>query len=371
MRKKLKVVYVITGLNAGGVEHMLLRSVKETAGSIESVVVSLTDLGVVGAQLKELGVKVYTLEMGGNPLRALKLFGIFRRERPDVVQCKMYHANLVGGVIGRLSGIKNIFWGIHHTYLDGAKFTTKLVNALSAFLARFCCKKVVCCGELARDICVGYGYPPDKLKVMANGYDVSALYPDESARMRLRGELSIPDGCFAVGHMGRYHKIKNHAGLIEAFALFNKRVPNSMLFLVGPGVDKSAEIKVQAHRLGLAEKIVPLGPTKDVKGFFNAMDMAVLFSFGEAFPNVLAEAMLCGKIAVSSDVGDARFIVGNDSFIVPVGDIGALSGKMEEIAKMPEKARRDIGAQARESIVGRFDIRKICSEYESLWLGAD
>ena len=92
MRKKLKVVYVITGLNAGGVEHMLLRSVKETAGSIESVVVSLTDLGVVGAQLKELGVKVYTLEMGGNPLRALKLFGIFRRERPDVVQCKMYHA---------------------------------------------------------------------------------------------------------------------------------------------------------------------------------------------------------------------------------------------------------------------------------------
>ena len=313
MAKKTKILYIITGLNTGGVEMMLLRSIEAMSDRVENVVVSLSDGGTLGVKMEAAGAKVYTLEMKKNPFGVLRLYRIIRNEKPDVIQCKMYHANLVGGVFSTLAGYKNVFWGIHHTYLDGAKFTTILTNKISALLSRVCCKKVVCCGNIARDVCISYGYPRSKLEIIPNGYDTSFMRPDPEARKKIRRELSIPDECIAIGHIGRYHKIKNHRGLIRAFTAFHKDNPDSRLYMIGDGVAENAEISALIKELGIADAAIAIGRRSDIKDVINAMDFTVLFSFGEAFPNVLAESMLCGKIAISSDAGDARL-----SLVIPI-----------------------------------------------------
>lgn len=367
MMKKMKVLYIITGLNTGGVEMMMQRAIAETSGEVESVVVSLMGLGTLGGALRESGVKVYTLDLKKNPLCLFRLYGIISAEKPDAIQCKMYHANLLGGVFGRLAGCKKIFWGIHHTSLAGEKFTTKLTDKLCAFLARFCCEKVVCCGIVARNICRKNGYPAERLVIIPNGYDTQKLSPDGEVRARMRKALGLSDSTIAVCHVGRYNKVKNHVGIVRSFAEFRRTHPDSELIFVGAGVDTAEDVAAEISALGLGGSVRALGLRRDVGDILNAADFTVLFSFSEAFPNVLAESMLCGKLAVSSDAGDARFIVGDDNFIVPIGDEKALAEKMREIADMPPQRREELGAKARESVIARFSLKSVCRRYIEMW----
>src|SRR5215207_6092444 len=112
----MKVVHVITGLRTGGAEVMLLRLLKQLQGSdYDPYVIGLTEPGETSEQLEALGVPVEALAMRRgvpNPVAVLKVAGILRRVRPDVVQTWMYHADLTGGLAARLAGRPPVAWGL-------------------------------------------------------------------------------------------------------------------------------------------------------------------------------------------------------------------------------------------------------------------
>ena len=88
--------------------------------------------------------------------------------------------------------------------------------------------------------------------------------------------------------------------------------------LVGRGMTgENAELAALIERLGLAERIVLAGPSDDVPAVMNGLDVHVLSSCAEGFPNVVAEAMACSAYCVVTDVGDAAFIVGETGIVVP------------------------------------------------------
>ena len=106
----MKILHIITGLNDGGAEAVLYRLCKFDSAH-KHIVVSLMVEGKYGPLLKELGVKLYCLNMPAGRIRfsgMIKLFKLLRQHKPDVIQTWMYHADLIGGVVGRLAGIKNI-----------------------------------------------------------------------------------------------------------------------------------------------------------------------------------------------------------------------------------------------------------------------
>lgn len=116
----MKVTHIIVGLHIGGAELMLRRLCESfnSSTSDEHRVVSLTDLGEVGALLRANGVVVDTLGMRG----AWDVFGTFRKlvrvlrsSKPDVVQTWMYHSDLLGGLAARWVGVKGLIWGIRTT----------------------------------------------------------------------------------------------------------------------------------------------------------------------------------------------------------------------------------------------------------------
>ena len=89
--------------------------------------------------------------------------------------------------------------------------------------------------------------------------------------------------------------------------------------------------------------------------------------YGEAFPNVLGEAMACGVPCVATDVGDSAFIVGDTGFVVPPDDPQALADAWECVLRMNPHERLAMGARARERVAREFDIVVIRKRYEQVF----
>ena len=112
--KPLKVLFISSGLEAGGAEGMLLRVLEHIDRELLiPEVISLTGIGEIGEKIRELGIQVHDLEMSRSRLSipTLSLFRLrtmIKAINPDVVQTWQYHADLLGGIAARLSGIKNV-----------------------------------------------------------------------------------------------------------------------------------------------------------------------------------------------------------------------------------------------------------------------
>ena len=118
----IKTLHIITGLNIGGAETMLLRLIKHNPESLNcSVVVSLTGTGKIGTILEKMGITVIYLNMHNwfsifNAVLNLKK--IIKVETPSLVHCWMYHANIIGGIAAFLAQNKNIVWSIRRSSLQ-------------------------------------------------------------------------------------------------------------------------------------------------------------------------------------------------------------------------------------------------------------
>ena len=110
-----------------------------------------------------------------------------------------------------------------------------------------------------------------------------------------------------------------------------KNRPNIICLFIGAGCDRAnEELAANVKQLELDANIMLVGPRGDIPAIMNSIDIHVLpSSCGEAFPNVVAEAMASGTPCVVTDVGDASGIVGDVGWVVPARDSGSLANVME------------------------------------------
>ena len=372
----MNILHLITGLSDGGAEAVLYRLCTHDAEN-RHVVVSMMDEGKYGPLLRAAGVAVHCLGMprGRVTVRGLwRLWRLLRAERPTVVQTWMYHADLVGGVLARLAGVRAVCWGIHHSNLEPGKSrrATIWVARLDARLSRWVPAAIVCCAAQARDVHVRLGYAAEKFVIIPNGYDVGRFRPDAAARARLRAEWGVPDGVPLLGMVARFDPQKDHANLLAACARLQASGADFAAVLVGTGCDAgNAALVQQLAAAGLTQRVRLLGRRDDVPAVMAALDLHVLSSaYGEAFPNVLAEAMACGTPCVTTDVGDAAQIVGETGWVVPPRDAAALAegiaAALKEWRERPDEwaARR---CAARERIVETFGLDRMVQAYRRVW----
>ncbi len=375
---KMRITHVITGLNDGGAEAVLYRLVLQDRPARHQVV-SLMDEGKYGPLLREAGFSVACLNMprGRLTLGGLcRLWRLLRAERPDVVQTWMYHGDLIGGVIARLAGVARICWGIRHTTLEPGKSarSTIWIARLNARLSRWVPNAIVCCAEKAREVHEALGYAAHKMVVIPNGYDLQRFRPDAQAREWLRRELGVAEYDCLLGMVGRFDPQKDHANLIAALSQLKQTGASFRCVLVGAGLTQdNAAITAWIVAHGLERHVVLLGQRNDVPVVMNALDVHVLSSaYGEAFPNVLAEAMACGTTCVTTNVGDAALIVGDTGWVVPPSAPAALAdavgAALHERELLPEAwATRQTAA--RERIMASFSIEIMVNAYSQVWSG--
>jgi len=214
------------------------------------------------------------------------------------------------------------------------------------------------------------GYAANKLITIPNGYNLDSFKPDSKIGSQLRVALAIDESIPLLGCVSRYSPQKNHEGLLKALSLVKKNGIAFRCLLVGRGLDTdNTQLVSWLIQYGLQDEILLLGQRKDVPAIMNALDLHVLPSTAEGFPNVIAEAMACETPCVSTDVGDAAYIIGQTGWLVPPADAQLLAEAIQSALvcwndKTAWSLRR---TAARTRIMEHFSLEKMVATYRATW----
>lgn len=368
----MKLFHVITGLNTGGAEMMLVRLLENTnRDQLEPIVVSLTDEGTLGQRIKALNIPVYALGMKPslpNPMAIWQLKKLVKKHRPQLIQGWMYHGNLMA-----LWSIKNrkipVIWNIRQSLynLKFEKWTTARIIQLGATLSRHTAR-IIYNAHIAADQHEAIGYHPSKRVILSNGFDVESFSPSVEARSAVRTELCLPDSALLIGLIGRYHPMKDHENFLKAASLLHQSHSDVHFLLAGRGVDgQNDKLTSLINTLNLSQCTHLLGERSDIPQLQAALDIATSSSYTEGFPNVVAEAMSCATPCVVTDVGDVARIVGDTGTIVPPKNAEALVEGWRSLIDIGFEQRQALGQRARQRIVQHYSIEKIRDQYETLY----
>lgn len=373
---KLKVCHVITGLGDGGAEAVLFRLCTHSS-RVENVVISLMGDGKYGKLLRERGISVYCLDLPKGKIRLgsiIQLYILFRNIKPDLVQTWMYHADLIGGVVAKLSGIRAVVWGVHNTLLKKERqfFATRIVATICSYLSSWVPARIVYCANRSAEFHQLLGYSKEKTIVIPNGYDLVLFNKNTDARHRFRNELAVHSGAFLLGMVARVDPQKDHINLFRSLQILKLENLDFRCVLAGSSISwNNLNLVDQIRSFGIEDRIILVGQRADIPQVMNGLDLHVLSSKSEAFPNVVAEAMACGVPCVATDVGDASKILGETGWVVRPSDPVALSSAIklainEWAGKKTEwKIRQE---EARNIIKENYSVERMFSSYESVWL---
>ncbi len=369
------VIHVIVGLNVGGAELMLLRLIAtqrlHNPAAVHHVI-SLTTTGQVGAHLQSAGVSVVALGML-SPIQAPKalfwLIGLLREIRPDVVQTWMYHADFLGGLAARLAGCRSVIWGIRTTDIaKGSSRSTQLVRWLCARLSRTVPHTIVCAAQAAQRLHAQLGYCAERMVVIPNGFDMSRLNANQPEVANLRQSCGFGPETFVVGTLGRFNPVKDQHNFVRAAGLLARDNASVRFLLVGRDCDVANPALVGwIAATGFPERFVLLGERSDVPVCLSAMDVFALPSRTEGFPNVLAEAMAMARPCVTTDVGDAAYVLGDCGVVVPAEDSSALAHGMARLLSLSSQERLAIGAAARRRIALEFSMERCAKRFADVY----
>jgi glycosyltransferase involved in cell wall biosynthesis len=333
--KKILIVHIIVGLDAGGAELMLQRLVESQSHrtSCRHVVISLTSEGRVGPLLREQGIDVQTLGMKSifdMPRILWRLRQNLRELRPDIIQTWMYHADFLGGVAARWAGIRNIVWGIRGTAIPQTGWSsTRIVVSLCAWGSHFLPRAIVCCAESARAAHAQLGYDQTKLMVIPNGYKLEDFNRTPALRQQARTAFHLKENALVIGVVGRFDPLKDYENFLRAAGLVAAKYKNNthqkdkqiQFLMVGRGLNSGNKIlakwitenKIDGH-------CILAGEQHYVQLAYAAMDVFCLSSTKEGFPNVVCEAMAMEVPCVVTDAGDAALIVADSGARPPNHD---------------------------------------------------
>jgi len=370
----MQILHIISGLKTGGAELMLKRLIASHSKSekYQHIVISLTEVDEIGEQLKSIGVSVYALgskSMLGIPKILWQLFKHIQKNRPDVVQTWMYHADLLGGLAARLVGTTKIIWGIRTTdvTVSGSR-SASIVRRLCTYFSYFVPHTIVCAANASRLSHIRLGYCANRMVVISNGFHIDQIQITDEDIKSFRNELGLLTPNLTIGCVGRFNTDKDQYNFIQAAEIVCNQQPDARFIMVGRGCDaKNAELIRWINTTGFSNRFILLGERNDVPLCLSVMDVFCLPSRTEGFPNVVGEAMAMRRPCVVTDVGDAALLIGNCGIVVPKENSTALAAGMLRLLNLPEAEQVALGAQAYQRIKSEFAMDRTQEKFEQLY----
>ncbi len=358
-----RVVLLTTNLARGGAEiqvSQLARRLHERGWDVS--VVSLLKPSALEKELRAMGIPVWSLDAGRNPLALARLVALLHRLKPQVVHAHMFHANVAARLARLLCPVPVVISTIHSLAESGRR--SKRIRGRD-WLYRTTgslADRVVCVSAAVAERHLAAGaVSRARTLVIPNGVDTARFHPDAAVRKEARAALGLGRE-FAWLAAGRLMWKKNYPLMLEAAA----RVHGATLLIAGDGPDRQ-ELEKLAGRLGVGARF--LGPRDDMPGLMNACDGLVMSSAVEGLPLALLEAAASGLPQVAAGVGGVAEAVihGKTGFVAAPGDPEALAAAMGRLEAMPADERAAMSRAAREHALAHFDLDAVTGRWERLY----
>ena len=183
--------------------------------------------------------------------------------------------------------------------LTGVSLQKRCVHALLRPVLNLAANVKLAPSMLAAEYTFGKRAARRDVHLLHNGVDLDVFRFDPEARQQIREEFDLKDR-LVVGHIGRFHKQKNHPYLLEVFRTIRMQRPDAALLLVGEGGEEE-RIRRRAAELGIDDAVIFTGVRFDVPRLLSAMDVFVFPSLHEGMPNTVIEAQATGLPCVIAD----------------------------------------------------------------------
>ena len=301
---------------------------------------------------------------GLNPLldawSVLRLAGVLRRLRPDLLFAYTSKPVIYGAMAARLAGVPAVFAlisGLGYAFVEGGGAARDLMRRLIGTLYRT---------SLRRADGVFFQNSDD-----LEDFRRMAIIGDRHRAIRVNGSgvdtdhyrfssPTLEPPTFLL--IARLLKDKGIVEFVEAARRLRQRHPQARFRLLGPLDSNPAAISKSDLARWRAEGIIEyLGEVEDVRPYLADTTAFVLPSaYREGIPRTLLEAMSTGRALITTDTPGCRDTVlpGENGFLVPARDPGALAAAIERFVVQPDLAVA-FGRRSRALAEARFDVRKV------------
>ena len=374
---KPTLLHFIASVDGGGAEALLRNLVARMNRRRWRVVIVALDARPwpeASAFLKDHCEAFHDLESSAflqKPTLA-KLKAVLRDERPSIMQTWMHHADLVGGLVGRWTGVPRIVWSLHCREIHRSPGDTDLKMALFRLAlgvaSRFIPSAIVSCSQAAMEDHRRLGYPASKMRWIPNGIDTSRFVTSATTREQMRQELEIPVNAPVVGFIGRFHEMKDLKTLFRAVSRMQDFAPDTHFVLCGGTAADLDEATHQLWRnLARIENVHFVPFRSDPESLYPMMDVFTLTSRTEACPMTILEAMSCGVPCVTSDVGDCGALLDGTGVLVSPGDHHGFQKGWSHMLNMPAEEKHDLNRRVRNRALEHFTINRAAEAYTALY----
>lgn len=297
--KMIRILQIIGSLEQAGAENFLMnlyRSIDRTKVQFDFAIYNTPSENSFYEEVLQMGAKVFFL-----PSKSENFIKNMRTIREIVMENNyQYVWRHTDGCFGGVD-LLAAKWGrasklILHSHSTNNKGIEHVLHLIFKPIVNKHVTHRFACGELAGKWMFG----KKKFVIIRNGINADKFEFDERVRTKYRKEYRLIDKV-VVGHIGRFHEVKNHKFIIELFRDFLQEVPNAMLVLIGDGILKE-QIEGLTVQYNLKEKVLFLNTRTDIAQLLAMMDIFLLPSLYEGFPVTLIEAQATGVPCVVSSI---------------------------------------------------------------------
>jgi len=351
----MRILHVITSLQTGGAEHLLVDLLPRLRAGGRNVVELLVFDGRQTPFMEELeskGIKIHKLSVGGNVYNPLNIF----RMTSYMIQYDIIHTHntacqLYAPWAKMLSFARKPLVTTEHSS-NNRRRSKKWLRPIDRWMySRYAA--VVCIADKPRLNLEQHIGKKRNIMTIPNGVDtLRFIRPVKD----VTGQTD-----FVITMVAGLRVEKDHETVLRAM----KRLPgNYRLQLVGGGV-KEEGLKAMAAELGIKDRVSFLGVRLDVPDILEQSDIVLLSSHWEGLSLSSIEGMASGRPFIASDVDGLREMVGGAGELFPHGDDEALAGKIQYLCEHPEEYKQ-VATRCQEK-ARQYDISVTVNRYLDLY----